>query len=124
MPRYLNSVWQHFERDTSKSNNIQAICKACKSEIQGIISRLEKNVVQCKKLDKTNSSVSVSAQQKRSLNCSGSDNSEITNPKRQKLLLDNHVVKTSADEKKANLHVLVLKKVGQLTICYRFLNNK
>jgi len=77
MPRYLNSVWQHFERDTIKSNNIKAICKGCKSEIQGIIGRLEKHVVQCEKLDKTNSSVSVSAQQKRSLdNCFRSDNSE------------------------------------------------
>ena len=75
MPRYLNSVWQHFERDTIKSNNIKAICKGCKSEIQGIIGRLEKHVVQCEKLDKTNSSVSVSAQQKCSLdNCSGSYN--------------------------------------------------
>jgi hypothetical protein len=54
--RRLAPVWQYFNRDCENKNNVKAICRGCKTSLQGIVVRMEKHAKICKDLKQMNGS--------------------------------------------------------------------
>ena len=47
MPKLLDPVWKHFERDDSIKTNVKAKCKKCDVVMQGVVKRMHTHYIKC-----------------------------------------------------------------------------